>query len=219
MTFDAALKRACDALGASVGLIVLSPFLAACALAIKLSSPGPVFYRGVRAGRGGTPFRIFKFRSMVVNADRIGGPSTSGDDPRLTRVGRLMRRYKFDELPQLLNVLSGDMSLVGPRPEVLSEVAEYTPEQRQVLDLRPGITDWASIWNSHEEEVLAGAADPHRAYKELIQPTKLALQLEYRRTASLSTDLRIICSTIIKLFRDDWTPAPLKRYPKPRPAG
>jgi lipopolysaccharide/colanic/teichoic acid biosynthesis glycosyltransferase len=113
-------------------------------------------------------------------------------------------------------VLTGEMSFVGPRPEVLSEVAEYTPEQRRVLELRPGITDWASIWNSHEEEVLAGAADPHRAYKELIQPTKLKLQLEYCRTRSFGVDIRIIVSTFIKVFRRDWIPGPLKAYPKPR---
>ena len=213
---DSTLKRLSDFLGALIGLIVASPVLLFLAAVIKVTSPGPVFYRGVRAGRGGHPFRIFKFRSMVQNADRLGGPSTSGDDPRLTSIGRAMRRYKLDELPQLLNVLIGEMSFVGPRPEVLSEVAEYTQEQRQVLELRPGITDWASIWNSNEEAVLSGAVDPHQAYKQLIQPTKLKLQLEYYRTCSFSVDLQILISTFIKLFRHDWTPEPLKEYPKLR---
>lgn len=214
--FAVATKRVLDIVAAAAGILLVSPLLLALAVAVKRSSPGPVFYRGVRAGRGGRPFRIFKFRSMVPNAERLGGPSTSGDDPRLTPIGRVMRRYKLDELPQLLNVLTGEMSFVGPRPEVLSEVAEYTPEQRKVLELRPGITDWASIWNSHEEDVLAGAADPHQAYKALIQPTKLKLQLEYYRTCSFTVDLRILISTCIRLFRHDWTPAALKAYPKPR---
>lgn len=205
------VKRTFDIVGALAGLIVTSPVLVCLAIAIKATSPGPVFYRGVRAGLGGRPFRIFKFRSMVPNADRLGGPSTSGDDPRLTPLGRAMRRYKLDELPQLINVLVGDMSCVGPRPEVLSEVEQYTEEQRQILLFRPGITDWASIWNSNEESILAGARDPHQAYKELIQPTKLALQLEYCRTSSLAVDLRILASTAIKLVRRDWTPGPLKR--------
>ena len=212
------LKRAFDVVGAVVGLGLMWPVLLVLAARIKLTSAGPVFYRGVRGGLGGAPFRIFKFRSMVQNAERLGGPSTSGDDPRLTRVGRLMRRHKLDELPQLINVLVGDMSFVGPRPEVLSEVEEYTEEQRQILRIRPGITDWASIWNSNEESVLAGAADPHEAYKRLIQPTKLQLQLVYYRERSFFVDLQILLSTATKIFRSDWVPARLKPYGRPVPA-
>ena len=209
------LKRTFDVLAALTGLIVLSPLLLTLAAIIKSTSAGPVFYRGVRAGRDGTPFRIFKFRSMVQNADRLGGPSTAGNDPRLTGVGSLMRAYKLDELPQLINVLIGDMSLVGPRPEVLSEVETYTAEQREVLRIRPGITDWASIWNSNEESVLAGASDPHAAYKQLIQPTKLKLQLVYYRERTLLIDLQILLATIVKLFRPEWVPDRIRPYGRP----
>lgn len=206
------IKRLFDLAFAIAVLILLSPGIAILAVVVKVTSAGPVFYRGVRAGRGGRPFRMFKFRSMVTNADRIGGPSTAADDPRLTPVGLLMRRYKLDEIPQLINVVLGDMSIVGPRPEVLSEVAEYRGEHLRILEVRPGITDWASLWNSEEEAVLAGAADPHQAYKELIQPTKLALQLEYCRTRSFLVDVRIICSTALKLVRREWVPAPLRPF-------
>lgn len=212
------LKRAFDVVGAAAGLGLVSPVLLVLAAWINLTSSGPVFYRGVRGGLGGAPFRIFKFRSMAQNADRLGGPSTSGDDPRLTRVGRLMRRYKLDELPQLINVLVGDMSFVGPRPEVLSEVEAYTEEQRQILRIRPGITDWASIWNSNEESVLAGTADPHAAYKQLIQPTKLRLQLAYYRERTFLVDIEILVSTVVKLFRPNWVPGRLKPYGRPVPA-
>jgi lipopolysaccharide/colanic/teichoic acid biosynthesis glycosyltransferase len=212
------IKRAFDVICAGVALSVLALPLAGLAVLIRFTSKGPVFYRGVRAGRYGRPFRIFKFRTMVQNADKIGGPSTAGDDTRLTSVGRWMRRFKIDELPQLINVVLGDMSLVGPRPEILSEVEAYTGEQRRVLELRPGITDWASIWNSNEERVLAGAADPHAAYKQLIQPTKLHLQLEYYRERTFAVDLLILASTILKLFRPGWVPRRLKAYGQPVPA-
>ncbi len=209
------LKRVLDLVMAACGLLVSSPVLAALALAVRLEDRGPVLYRGTRAGRNGRPFRMLKLRSMVTDAERLGGPSTSGDDPRLTRAGAFMRRYKLDELPQLWNVLVGEMSFVGPRPEVLSEVAEYDEEQREVLELRPGITDWASIWNSDEGAILAGTEDPHKVYKERIQPTKLALQLKYHREASLWTDLKIIVYTLVKLVRKGWVPAELRPYGAP----
>ena len=209
------MKRAIDLGGSLLGIICLTPVLLALALIVKASSRGPVFYRGVRAGFRGRPFRIMKFRSMVVDADRIGGPSTSDDDPRVTRVGAFMRRYKLDELPQLFNVLIGEMSLVGPRPEVLSEVEAYSPEQRRVLGVRPGITDWASIWNADEGAVLLGAADPHAVYRERIQPTKLRLQLKYCDDASLGTDIRIILYTIWKVLKKDFIPAELRPFGKP----
>src|SRR5207245_2498410 len=139
------MKRSFDLIFSLLGLIVLAPVFAAVAVAIKIESAGPVFYRGVRAGRYGKAFRIFKFRTMVEDADKIGGPSSSADDPRITRVGNFLRRYKLDELPQLLNVLRGEMSLVGPRPEVLQEVLLYTEEEKRLLEVRRGITDWASI--------------------------------------------------------------------------
>jgi lipopolysaccharide/colanic/teichoic acid biosynthesis glycosyltransferase len=189
-------KRAFDVVLSLVGLVLLSPLLAALGVGIKLNSPGPVFYRGLRAGRHGTPFRIFKFRSMVVNAERIGGPSSSADDPRITRVGDLLRRYKLDELPQLLNVVKGEMSLVGPRPEVAQEVLLYTDEEKRLLDVRPGMTDWASIKFRNEGEILRGSADPHRAYREKIRPEKIRLGLEYVHSRSFVTDCRIIVRTL-----------------------
>jgi lipopolysaccharide/colanic/teichoic acid biosynthesis glycosyltransferase len=213
------LKRTFDIVLATFGLLTCAPLLLVLAVAIKLESLGPVFYRGLRAGRDGKPFRIFKLRSMVVDAETVGGPSTAGDDPRVTRIGAFVRRFKLDELPQLLNVLNGSMSFVGPRPEVLSEVAEYDQEQRRVLELRPGITDWATIWNADEGAVLAGADDPHQAYKELIQPTKLRLQLRYYESHSLWIDLKIILCTLIKMVRKEWLPAELRPYGTPVAAG
>lgn len=208
-------KRVFDLAGALTGLAILWPVFVALAFLVKVSSPGPVLYRGVRAGRYGLPFRIMKFRSMVVRAEALGGASTSDDDPRVTRVGRLMRRFKLDELPQLVNVLAGDMSFVGPRPEVLAEVAEYTPEQRRVLEVLPGITDWASIWNSDEGAALAGEADAHVAYKRRIQPTKLLLQLKYRDEQSILLDIKLILFTIRKVLNRGWVPKELLPYGKP----
>ncbi len=207
------LKRLFDLTVALVGLIVFSPLLLGIALWIKLDSPGPVFYRGRRAGRHGRPFRIFKFRSMVMNADRLGGPSTSGDDPRVTRSGRFIRRFKLDELSQLFNVILGDMSLVGPRPEVVDKIETLRGEQRKILELRPGITDWASIWNADEGRLLEGTADPDAVYEAVIRPTKLRLQMLYYDTRSFWGDLKIILYTIVKIFRKDWVPKELKGYP------
>jgi lipopolysaccharide/colanic/teichoic acid biosynthesis glycosyltransferase len=194
------MKRVIDLLISGVGLVVLCPVLAALALWIKLDSPGPVFYRGVRAGRFGNPFRIFKFRSMVVNADKIGGPSSSADDPRITRSGHFVRNSKLDELPQLINVFKGEMSLVGPRPEVMQEVLLYTEEERRLLSVRPGITDWSSIKFRNEGEILRGSADPHQAYREKIRPEKIRMGLEYVAKHSTATDLQIIVSTVKALF-------------------
>jgi lipopolysaccharide/colanic/teichoic acid biosynthesis glycosyltransferase len=207
------LKRAFDILASASGLVVFSPLLLAIALWIKRDSPGPVFYRGRRAGRDGKPFGIFKFRSMVVNADRIGGPSTSGDDARVTRSGQFIRRYKLDELSQLINVLLGHMSLVGPRPEVVYKVEQYSNEERQVLGLRPGITDWASIWNADEGGLLEGAPDPDAAYERILRPTKLQLQLHYCRTRTFLGDIKIILYTIVKVLRKGWVPRELQGYP------
>ena len=189
------MKRLFDIIASCAGLVVLLPLLAGLAIVIKRESAGPVFYRGLRAGRYGNPFRIFKFRTMVVNADQIGGPSSSDDDPRITRVGAFLRRYKLDELPQLINVLSGEMSLVGPRPEVLQYVEMFTESERAILSVSPGITDWASIWNPDEGAALAGSPDPEKTYLEEIRPEKIRLQLKYVENQSLWTDFLILKET------------------------
>jgi len=190
------MKRVLDLAVAMLGLTALAPLLAILAVAVKLESPGPVFYRGRRVGRHGKPFRMFKFRSMVVNADRIGGSSTADSDPRITRVGRFLRKYKLDELPQLINVLKGEMSFVGPRPEVQQYVDLYTPEEQLILTVRPGITDWATLSNADEGAVLAGSPDPDKTYLEEIRPEKVRLQLEYVKHQSMSTDMVIVGRTI-----------------------
>ncbi len=207
-------KRAFDAGLAAVGLPILSPLLAIIALAVLFDSPGPVFYRGLRAGRYGKPFRIFKFRTMVMNADKIGGPSSSADDPRITRVGRFLRRYKLDELPQLLNVLKGEMSLVGPRPEVLQYVAMFSTEEKAILSVPPGITDWAAIANSDEGARLAGSPDPEKTYLEKIRPEKIRLQLEYVRRRSFGTDMRILLETFKVLMFKQRSMARMETRPR-----
>lgn len=194
------LKRRFDFFFSLLGLVLLSPLLLLIAVAIKLEGPGPVFYRGGRVGRLGMPFRIFKFRTMVVNADQIGGPSTPDDDPRVTRTGKFLRKSKLDELPQLINVLKGEMSLVGPRPEVPQYVQMYNDEERAILSVKPGITDWASIWNSDEGALLAGTPDPEKTYRESIRPEKIRLQLEYVRNRSFLTDLVILADTVKVVF-------------------
>lgn len=209
------IKRTFDAICSSLGLLLLSPVLLLLAVAIKLGSTGPVFYRGQRVGRHGKQYRIFKFRSMVTNAEQIGGPSTSDKDPRITGIGRLMRKYKLDELPQLLNVLWGEMSLVGPRPQVPDYVTRYSADEREVLHVRPGITDWASIWNSDEGAILAMYPDPDRAYDELIHPTKMRLQLLYVRHNSLWMDIKIIAYTLYRLVHGGWVPCEIRDYPQP----
>jgi lipopolysaccharide/colanic/teichoic acid biosynthesis glycosyltransferase len=189
------IKRVFDVSLATVGLFLLSPVLLGIAIAVRLDSFGPAFYRGRRAARGGAPFSILKFRTMIVGAENLGGPSTASNDPRITRVGKFLRKYKLDEFPQLINVLRGEMSLVGPRPEVLSEVERYSPEERELLTVRPGITDWASLRFSDEGQILEGSSDPHQAYREKIRPEKIKLGLQYVRQRSLRTDLRILIET------------------------
>jgi lipopolysaccharide/colanic/teichoic acid biosynthesis glycosyltransferase len=189
------LKRTFDFITSCGLLLLFSPLLIGIAAIIKATSAGPVFFRGTRIGYRGRPFRIYKFRSMVLNADKLGAASAGDDDPRITRVGKFLRKYKLDELPQLINVVLGQMSLVGPRPEVKQFVDMYTPEERVILDVRPGITDWASIWNPDEGALLAGSNDPDRTYLEVIRPEKLRLQLEYVRRRSFFTDLQILFTT------------------------
>jgi len=181
---------------AGVGLGLLSPLLIGIAFLIKIEDGGAVFYRGLRVGIYGGSFRIFKFRTMVTDAERMGASSTSDDDPRITRIGKLLRKYKLDELPQLINVLLGDMSLVGPRPEVRKFTDLYTEEEKAILTVRPGITDWASIWNPDEGAILAGSADPDQDYLEKIRPEKIRLQLKYVRERTFWTDIKIILLTL-----------------------
>lgn len=208
------MKRLFDALISTMGLIVLAPVLVVIAVAIKVESAGPVFYRGLRAGRYGKPFRIFKFRTMVLNADKIGGPSSAADDPRITRVGGPLRRYKLDELPQLINVLKGEMSFVGPRPEVPQYVAMFSPEEEAILSVPPGITDWASIVNSDEGAILAGSVDPERTYLEEIRPQKIRLQLKYVRSRSFGTDMRILLETFKVLMFKQGSMAQMEPGPR-----
>ena len=190
------LKRALDFGSSLLGLILISPVLVTLAILIKKEDGGPVFYRGVRVGRIGKPFRIIKFRTMVVNAEKMGGPSTADDDPRITRAGKFIRKFKLDELPQLINVLKGEMSIVGPRPEVQMYVDMFTEEEKAILSVRPGITDWASIWNPDEGAILAGSPDPEKTYMEKIRPEKIRLQLKYVEEKSLWVDLKIILRTL-----------------------
>lgn len=191
-----AAKRAMDVLISGAALCVLWPVFLLIALAIVIDDPGPVFYRQVRVGRGGKEFRIFKFRSMIADADRKGLQITVGRDSRITRVGALLRKTKLDELAQLINVFLGQMSFVGPRPEVPRYVALYTPYQRQVLLVRPGITDYASIAYRNENDLLAGADDPERMYIEEIMPAKLELNMRYLHEISPLCDVKLIFKTI-----------------------
>lgn len=196
------LKRCFDLLMSGLGLLVLSPLFVLMALWIKCDSKGPVFYRQVRVGRHGKDFRLFKFRSMRVGSDRKGLITVGGHDPRITRSGYFIRKYKLDELPQLINVFIGDMSLVGPRPEVRKYVDLYTPEQRHVLDVRPGITDPASIRYRNENELLGAADDPERYYVDVILPDKLRLNLDYVARHSFGHDLSIIFQTFAAILKD-----------------
>ena len=190
------LKRLFDITFSLLGLISLFPFLLAFAILIKKEDGGSVFYRGIRVGQYGKPFRVFKFRTMVLNAENMGGPSTADDDPRITGIGRFLRKYKLDELPQLMNVLRGEMSIVGPRPEVKKFTDLFSAEESTILTVRPGITDWASLWNPDEGALLHGSLDPDRDYLEKIRPEKVRLQLKYVRERSFWTDLRIIFQTL-----------------------
>lgn len=194
-------KRLLDIIASFLGTIITSPLLGLLALLIKFESRGPVFYRGKRIGKNGKEFRIFKFRTMVENAEMLGGPSTASDDPRLTKSGKFLKKYQLDELPQLINVLKGEMSLVGPRPEVKMYVDMLSKEERnKILSLKPGMTDFASLWNFHEWEFLKGSPDPEKAYREKIRPEKIRLQLEYVRKRSFWLDLKIVVKTVMKIF-------------------
>jgi lipopolysaccharide/colanic/teichoic acid biosynthesis glycosyltransferase len=195
------LKRLFDIIFSFFGLMMISPLLLLVAIMIKITSPGPVFYRGKRVGKSGKIFRIFKFRTMVPDAEKIGGPSTAGDDPRLTKIGNFLRKFQLDELPQLINVLKGEMSFVGPRPEVPFYVNMMTEEEKSIiLSIRPGMTDWASLWNFHEGEILKGSLDPEKTYMEKIRPEKIRLQIKYAKERSFWTDIKIILKTVARVF-------------------
>ena len=195
------MKRAFDFLVAAVALLVLFPVFFVLGLLVKLDSRGPVFYRQERVGRHLTIFKLWKFRSMRTDADRQAAITIGERDPRITRVGYWLRKFKLDELPQLINVLLGDMSLVGPRPEVAKFVHLYTPEQKKVLTIRPGITDWASIQFRNENALLEGKPDPIAYYVSEIMPVKLALNLQYVEKRSFWVDLTILFQTFRALFR------------------
>lgn len=194
------VKRAFDILFALALLLLLLPMLLLFALAVAITSPGGALFRQKRVGRGGMPFRLLKFRTMRPGSEAKGQLTIGGRDPRITGVGYFLRKTKLDELPQLWNVLKGDMSVVGPRPEVPKYVALYSAEQREVLSVRPGITGMASIHYIDENELLARSSDPQRAYVEEVMPAKLALDLRYVRERSFLLDLRIIFATVGKVF-------------------
>jgi lipopolysaccharide/colanic/teichoic acid biosynthesis glycosyltransferase len=194
------IKRAIDIIGAGFGLVILAPVFLAVALLVKLSSPGPVFFRQKRIGQAFRPFLIYKFRTMQANAPTRGPEITVGDDPRITRIGRFLRRTKIDELPQLINVVKGDMSLVGPRPEVPKYVELFRSEYADIVKVRPGMTDLASLKYRDEQTVLAASGNPEERYASEILPDKIMLGKEYIERASLFFDLGLIVKTIGRLL-------------------
>ena len=195
------LKRTFDFLVSFFGLLLLSPLILCIAVWVKCDSKGPIFYRQVRVGKDGREFKLLKFRSMRVGADRAGLLTLGDRDPRVTRSGFWLRKTKLDELPQLFNVLVGDMSLVGPRPEVPKYVALYTPEQREILSVRPGITDAASVEMRNEAELMAQQADPEAYYVNVQIPMKIKLAKEYIAQQSFLSDLKLIVRTIGVMFK------------------
>lgn len=194
------MKRLFDIIASGLGLIVMSPLFVILAIWIKTDSKGPVFYRQTRVGRGNKDFRLYKFRSMRPDSDKLGLITVGGRDPRVTRSGYYIRKYKLDEFPQLINVFIGDMSLVGPRPEVRKYVDMYTTEQMRVLSVRPGITSLASIRYRNENDILAATNDPDRCYIEQVMPDKLAIDLEYVDRATLWNDIKLIFSTFREII-------------------
>lgn len=194
-------KRLFDIIFSFLGLIITALLLGLIAVLIKIGSKGLVFFRGTRVGRNGKPFKMFKFRTMMTGAEKLGGPSTAEDDPRLTKIGKFLKKFQLDELPQLINVLKGEMSFVGPRPEVPFYVKMMSEEEKKIiLSVRPGMTDLASLWNFHEGEILKGSSDPEKTYMEKIRPEKLRLQIKYVESRSFWVDIKIIFKTIAKIF-------------------
>ena len=200
MKYPLNFKRIFDLTACLVSLPFLLPFFAITAIAIKLETPGQVFYRGWRTGLGGRPFRIFKFRTMVVDAEKIGGGTTALKDPRITSIGKFLRRYKLDELPQVLNVIKGDMSIVGPRPELAQYTGLYKGEELIILSVRPGITDYSSIKFSDLDEVV-GAGDADRVFEEIVLARKNELRIRYVKERTFFGDLKLILQTLCLIFR------------------
>ena len=198
------MKRGFDIIASAVGLILLAPVFGIAALAIRLTSGSPVVFRQERMGRGFRPFTIYKFRTMVVDAPLKGGSITSDRDSRITPIGAIIRKFKVDELPQLVNVLKGDMSLVGPRPEMAEFVRQFEQDYRVILRIRPGITDLASLKYHNESEVLAKFENPSEAYVRWILPDKLSLSKEYVNRSSFLFDIELILRTLLKLTHAGW---------------
>ena len=194
-------KRGFDIVSSLIGIILLLPFLLILWICIQLESSGGGFYRQVRVGKNGIDFRLWKFRTMQTGSDKKGLLTIGGRDSRVTRIGYYLRKYKLDELPQLINVLVGDMSIVGPRPEVRKYVNLYTTDQRKVLSVKPGITDYASIEYSNENELLSQSGNPEKTYIEEVLPAKLELNMKYINTMNMGIDIQIILSTIKKIWR------------------
>jgi lipopolysaccharide/colanic/teichoic acid biosynthesis glycosyltransferase len=196
------IKRTFDLVTATIGLAIISPVFLLAAVLIKCNSKGPIYFRQERIGRGFHPFLIMKFRTMVQNASQIGGQITFGDDPRITRIGKMLRKTKLDELPQLLNVIKGEMSLVGPRPEVPRYVEMFRNDYEIILQVRPGITDLASIKYSDEAAILGQAENPEDDYVNRVLPEKIRYAKEYVNNASFFLDLKIIFQTLLKIIFD-----------------
>lgn len=194
-------KRTFDILACITAMVILSPLWLCIGLMVACGSKGGALYRQTRIGRDGKEFKLLKFRTMRQDADKIGGLITVGDDQRVTRIGKFLRKYKLDELPQFLNIIKGDMSIVGPRPEVPKYVVLYNEQQRRVLSVRPGLTDYASIDYISESELLAQSADPDRTYIEEIMPAKLELNLKYIENQSITEDLRLIFKTLFSILK------------------
>ena len=194
------MKRGFDIIVSFLGMVVLCPLVLVVAVAIKLDSPGPIFFRQERIGRGFRPFLIFKFRTMAQDSIATGPSITVGDDPRITRVGWFLRKTKIDELPQLINVLKGEMSLVGPRPEVLRYVRAFQKDYEEILRVRPGMTDLASLKYRNEEAILGNFDNPDEEYVMHVLPDKIRLAKDYLRHASFLFDLRLILKTLFKVF-------------------
>jgi lipopolysaccharide/colanic/teichoic acid biosynthesis glycosyltransferase len=204
-------KRLFDIIFSLMGMIIAAPLSLIIIFAIKLSSPGPVFYKGERIGKWGRPFRILKFRTKVIGAEELGGPSVAENDPRVTKAGKILRKYKLDEIPQLINILKGEMSFVGPRPEVKCYVDMFTEEEKKILTVRPGMTDFASLWNLDEGSLLAASLNPEKIYAEKVRPRKIELQLKYIDNRSFLTDVKIILRTIFMVFSRK-KPAAIKEF-------
>lgn len=199
--FSLIVKRIFDIIASSIGLILLSPILILIAVCIKLDSKGPVFFKQVRVGKNKELFKIYKFRTMVTDAEKLGKQITVGNDARITKVGKFIRKCKLDELPQLINVFKGEMSLVGPRPEVTRYVELYDNYQEQILLVQPGITDYASIEFRNENELLGHSQDPEKTYIYEIMPLKIDLNMKYIRNISLVEDVKIVLKTILVIIK------------------